>query len=40
MVTRQWGHGPVTPAYSAGTVRSMPQDWQLKWMTFWTELMI
>jgi hypothetical protein len=40
MVVPQWGHGPVTPASSLGTVRSMPQDWQLKWMTFGTELMI
>jgi hypothetical protein len=39
MVVPQWGHGPVTPASSLGTVRSMPQDWQLKWMTFGTELM-
>lgn len=33
MVALHWGHGPVTPAISKGTVSGMPQDWQLKWMT-------
>ena len=33
MVVRQCGQGPDTPAIDAGTVRRMPQDWQLNWMT-------
>ncbi|OAI55585.1 hypothetical protein AYO49_05360 [Verrucomicrobiaceae bacterium SCGC AG-212-N21] len=33
MDARQFGQGPVTPAISIGTVSSVPQVWQLKWMT-------
>jgi hypothetical protein len=33
MVAPHFGHGPDTPAISAGTVSKMPQVWQWKWMT-------